>query len=419
MRLSEHFVDPSSYGPYNLSGVPGTILSALTPETPGRILPDDALEGLSNKYDKVVLFLIDSLGLETFERYRGRNGFLRELCERGNCMRLASQFPSTTACNVTTMNTGLSVAQHGVFEWFYYEPVVGEIIAPLLFSRSPHIHERGSLKADKGVKPEDIYPRHSIHKKLEEHGVRCHAFQDYEYAASAYTDIVFDGAQRYGFITPADGLVNLADAVINEPSKGYFYFYYDSLDSLSHVHGPGSKEADAELDVFFMALERIFWGRVKDRVDSTLFILMADHGQTAIDPAACIYLNTGFPEIKKYLKKSKSGRYLAPAGSCRDMFLYVKDDRLDDAYHFLEDRLRGRAVVVKTRELVDNGYFGGQYISEALAGRLGNLAVLPFEGQSVWWYEKGVFEIKFLGHHGGLTRQEMEIPFLAWDLHGP
>jgi predicted AlkP superfamily pyrophosphatase or phosphodiesterase len=380
------------------------------------MLPDDALAGLSNKYDKVVLILVDGLGWDDFKGLAGRSGFLRGLCERGSSMSLATQFPSTTACNVTTMNTALSVGQHGVYEWFYYEPGVGEIIAPLLYSYGPNIHERGSLMEYKDVKPASIYPRQSIYKILAEHGVRSYAFQDHEYATSPYTDAVFDGARRYGFVTPADGLVNMARAVIDEPLKRYYYFYFDRIDSLSHVHGPGSKETEAELEAFFLALEHIFWDRVKDKVDHTLFILTADHGQAMIDPVKCVYLNVEFPEIKEYIKKSRSGRYLAPAGSCRDMFLYVKDDRLDDAFHFLEERLRDRAVVVKTRELVDNGYFGGPYISEALASRLGNLVILPFEGQSVWWYEKDLFEIKFLGHHGGLTRQEMEIPFLAWDL---
>lgn len=415
MRLCDQFVDPT-LSPYNFSNIPGTVISALTPETPAHMLPDDALSGLSNKYDKVVLILMDGLGWDGFVGLSKKSGFLKGLCERGNVMRLATQFPSTTACNVTTMNTGLSVAQHGVYEWFYYEPKVGEVIAPLLYSYGQHIHERGSLKADKDVKPEDIYPRQSIYKKLVKHGVRSYAFQDKEYAASPYTDAVFDGSQRYGFVTLADGLVNMARAVIEEPAKAYYYFYFDKVDSLSHLYGPGSKEVKAELEAFLLALEGIFWDNVKDKVDHTLFILTADHGQAAINPDECVYLNLAFPEIEKLIKRSKSGRYLEPAGSCRDMFLYVKDDRLDDALHFLEDRLRDRAVVVKTRELVEDGYFGERFISEALAGRLGNLVILPLEGQCVWWYEKDLFEIRFLGHHGGLTKREMEIPFLAWDL---
>lgn len=416
MRLSDQFVDPSSYGRYNFSGIPGTILSALTPEVPESSLPEDALGGFKKKYEKVVLFLVDGLGLDAFKEMLAKSKHLESLCSRGSAIRLATQFPSTTACNITTMSTALGVARHGIYEWFYYEPKAGEIIAPLLYSFGPNIKERDSLKANEDIRPEDIYPCQTIYEMLKAHGVKSYAFQDKEYAFSPYTNVVFNGAWRYGYMTLADGLANLAGSVLEEPGKAYYYFYFDKLDSLSHVYGPSSKEMYAELDAFLILMERIFLDRVKDAASSTLFILTADHGQTAIDPGKCVYLNLAFPEIVEYTKKSRSGRFLAPAGSCRDMFLYIKEDRVDDALRLLEDGLRDKALVVKTETLIENGYFGEKHISEELAGRLGNIAVLPYEGHSVWWYEKNLFEIKFFGHHGGLTRQEMEIPFLAWEL---
>ena len=55
----------------------------------------------------------------------------------------------------------------------------------------------------------------------------------------------------------------------------------------------------------------------------------------------------------------------------------------------------------------------GHSVSENLRSRIGNLVILPYYGESVWWYEKNRFEQNMLGHHGGLTRQEMEIPLLA------
>ena len=42
----------------------------------------------------------------------------------------------------------------------------------------------------------------------------------------------------------------------------------------------------------------------------------------------------------------------------RDMFLYIKDDLLDEAQSFLAKRLEGKADVVKTESLIEDGYFG-------------------------------------------------------------
>ena len=416
MRLSDRFIDPASYGAYNFSNIPGTIISALTPETPERMLPPDALRGLHRKYDKVVVFLTDAFGWSYFEDSRKKSVFLNELCERGCVSKLITQSPSTTACNITTMNTAQAVAEHGIFEWFYYEPEVGEIICPLLYSYGRRSRERDSLKADKNLIPAAIYPGRSIYKKLLEHGVTGYTFQSRDYAISPYSDVAMEGARRYGYITLSDGLVNLAQAVIDRPKKAYYYFYFDRIDALSHAYGPDSKELNAEIETFLLSLEKIFWDRVRDKVENVLFILTADHGQTAINPEKCVYLNLAYPEIKKYMKTSKSGELLVPAGSCRDMFLYIKDEWLEEALQFLRTKLHDKAIILRTRDLVENGYFGQKHVSEALAGRLGDLVILPFEGECVWWYEKGLFEISFLGHHGGLTKNEMEIPFLAWEL---
>jgi hypothetical protein len=94
------------------------------------------------------------------------------------------------------------------------------------------------------------------------------------------------------------------------------------------------------------------------------------------------------------------------------MFLYIREGMLDEAQAFLSHRLEGTAEVVKTQWLIENGYFG-QEISKRLRERVGNLVILPYRYESVWWYEKKVFEQNFYGHHGGLTPQEMEIPLLS------
>ena len=43
-----------------------------------------------------------------------------------------------------------------------------------------------------------------------------------------------------------------------------------------------------------------------------------------------------------------------------------------------------------------------------------NLVVLPAPGQAAYWLEPGRFEQTFLGQHGGLTANELEIPLVSW-----
>ena len=103
----------------------------------------------------------------------------------------------------------------------------------------------------------------------------------------------------------------------------------------------------------------------------------------------------------------------APAGAARDYFLYIKDGLSGRGAAFFAERLDGVARVYRTADLLAAGFFGPLPPSDLLLARLGNLVILPYRGQSVWWYEKDRFEQKFYGHHGGLTPQEMQVPLLG------
>ena len=97
------------------------------------------------------------------------------------------------------------------------------------------------------------------------------------------------------------------------------------------------------------------------------------------------------------------------------MFLHVKEGSIDDLSKILNGKLKGKVEIYKTEKLLKEGFFGKK-ISKEFTERVGNLVILPYAGESVWWYEEGVFEQKHIGHHGGLTPEEMEIPFLALPL---
>jgi hypothetical protein len=413
MRLSDNFIDPEAYS-FNFSHIPELILYLLSVEEAEKPLITDKKGILKKRYDKVVLFLLDGFGWRLYKEFKKKNRLLRRISKEGDEIRLISQFPSTTSCNLTTIHTGMDVSSHGLYEWVYFEPKIGTLIYPLLFSYARGPKERETLKDnEKGIRGKDILPAGGFYKKLNNAGVKPFVFQHKEYTPSTYSDIMLNGSCVNIFRTLPEAMSTLAGMVNSCNEKAYYFLYYDGFDTISHEYGPGSTQLESEMEIFFLTLEKIFLDSITKDAGNVLFLITADHGQSRIDLEKKVYINLEMPELERYIKRDDKGDPLAPAGSCRDLFLYVKDDNVDETVAILQNKLNGKAIAIKTTDLIKYGYFK-EILSDELKERLGNIAVLPFEGYSVWWYEKGIFEIRSKGHHGGLSEYEMEIPLIVW-----
>jgi len=378
-------------------------------------LPQQISEVLSsNQYDAVVLFLIDAFGWHFFEKFQGMP-FFQQITRAGTVTKLTSQFPSTTAAHITTIHTGMPVGEHGIYEWYYFDPVVDAVIAPLLFSFAG-TSQRDTLKPA-GVKPASLYPVANLYRPLKQNGVAATLFQHREYTPSTYSNIVFKGAKAIGYRTLPEALVNLAGKASEAKPPAYFFLYFDRIDAICHEYGPESAQTTAEILVFLMTMEHIFLKALAGSRKKILFLLTADHGQVEVDPQTTLYLNRdrAFSGLQKFMKTNRKGELMVPAGSARDFFLYIQPEALDEAQAFLASRLAGRAEVRKVSELAQAGYFG-PVISPQFRARAGDLVILPYRGESVWWFEQDSFEQKFRGHHGGLTKQELEIPLITWEM---
>jgi predicted AlkP superfamily pyrophosphatase or phosphodiesterase len=412
-KFSQGFVKPL-YSSYCFSNIPHTIEFLLTGE--GQCaLPPDVFGNLPTKYSKVILFFIDAFGWRFFERYAEKYQFLQTIHENGIVSKLTSQFPSTTAAHVTCMHTGLDVAQSGVYEWNYYEPLVNEVISPLLFSYAGD-KERDTLKLS-SVPADAFYPRQTLYPALKSRGVPSYIFQSSAYTPSTYSNIIYRGATVVPFKTLAEAIALLAELLFSErAASAYYFLYFDKIDAYGHVYGPNTKHFEEAVDIFLTSMERLFYKPLNGKVSNTLFIMTADHGQIEVDPRTTFYLNLHAAHIERYLRTNSRGKPLVPAGSARDMFLYIKDEYLEEAVASLQKQLAGRAEVYQTQELLAQHFFGLQPPSPEFLGRLGNVVILPYPNESVWWYEEGKFDMHFLGHHGGLLPEEMEIPLLLLPL---
>ena len=408
-RTGKHFTAPV-YDSYCFAQIPQTIRYCLTDDTRCGV-PFTTGDPLSEKYDTVILFFIDAFGWRFVERYLERHPFLKRILNEGVVDLLSSQFPSTTAAHVTAIHTGLNVGQSGVYEWNYYEPIVDSVISPLLFSFAGD-EDRDTLLRT-GIAPTAFFPSHTVYQDLRNHGVNSYILQDSRYCHSPYTDIVTNGARVIPYRTFPEAIATLIEGLYNTQGKNYFFLYYDKIDAICHRHGPNSLQLAAEIETFLAVMEDFFHPNLAKHRGRTLFLMTADHGQVEIDPRTTIYLNRDCPEILPHLKRSGSGELLIPAGSPRDMFLHVKDGRWEEVISMLEKPFEGRGEIRKTNELIAEGYFGSTSPSAELLSRIGDLVVLPYANESVWWLDPPRFDQHYYGHHGGLTPLEMETVLLA------
>lgn len=414
MNLHASNVKPDFNG-RNFSHLPATIQYWLTGAGAPAFAPQ-VIGAHTRRYELVILFFIDSFGWEFFERYADESAFLQLLLSEGRVSKITSQFPSTTAAHVTCIHTGLPVAKSGVFEWQYYEPQLDAVITPLLFSFAGTLR-RDTLKPT-GIDPASLYPSETLYLSLAAKGVQSYSFGSREFTPSTFSNIVMRGAQIQPYRTLTESFVNLTTLAARVTTPAYFIFYFGNVDTMCHEYGPDSLQTRAEVDALLHAMDHWFLPFTHNLKKRTLFVMTADHGHMSVTPENTRYLNLdpAFENIVPLLRTDARGNVLVPAGSPRDPFLYVREETLDEAHELLTDGLAGYADVVKTRDILNEGYFGALPVCADLLARLGNLVVLPHPNNAVWWFEQDKFVQRHFGHHGGLSASEMEIPLALLEL---
>ena len=416
------------YDSYCFSRIPWTIEAALTGEPNPRTLPPDALGALAGERpDTVVLLFIDAFGWRFFERFAESAPALARFLRDGTVSKLTSVFPSTTSAHVACLHSGRLPAETGIYEWFQYEPAVDEMIAPLLASRAGD-EGRNGLRLPPGV----LFDGETLHERLAARGVRSVSVTPAEFTPSPFNDAFTRGSVEAPWKGLARGLDALAGAVARPtgPEPRLAHYYYGGIDRAAHRLGPDSPGLRRTVLRFFAQLERRFFaalgsgagagrrgqgaGRRRGRgrpAGKTCVVLTADHGMMAHDPARTVYLNRILPEVEGWIERGPAGRLKVPAGSPRDFFLHLREECFDEAVGAIREALAGVAEVRPVRSLLAAGYFGDAPPSRRFLDRVGNAVILPRPGRAVWWYEEGRFESRHPGDHGGLSPEEMEIPF--------
>jgi hypothetical protein len=357
----------------------------------------ELIEAKLGEHARVVLVYFDAFGWRFLERHADH-----PLFAGANVERWSACFPSTTTVHSTTIHSGLPVGEHGLYEWNVFEPRLNRLVTPLWFCFAGD--ERPGTLFDAGLTAHDLFPDQTIYQRLLP--LPSHVAMPAGIARSETSKLLLQPATVHPFDDNAEGLARLCRAVAAE-ERAYGTIYFSDADALMHMAGPDAPEVAALMEETLSAIATAPWP------EGTLVLLTADHGMEGISPERTTYVNVVWPELAHHLDTGADGKPLAPAGSCRDLFLHVRPERLDEVEARLADLLADVAEVSKVEALLAEGLFGSN-VTEALTSRLANLVVLPAPGEAAYWLERGRFEQRFHGQHGGMTANEMEIPLVSW-----
>jgi len=407
-----HFIYPQ-YQNNCISNIPDLIKEILNinnnnPSLYKRTTEKTGLE--QNK--KVVLIVIDGLGYNQFLNQQKNDPLLTNITNKGIVRPLTSVFPSQTTNALTTLNTGLTPQEHGLFEYFLYLKNIG-IINSLKFERVKQKTKR--TLTDEGINPNSLLLKgKTIHNTLNENDIKTFTHTNIANAFCPCSKILFQGSNIKPAQTASDLIAGLRKNLEeNKDKTAYFFVHIDTPDAIAHKYGPNSPQYYTELSNITYLLNNELVQKLDPKTaKDTLLLLTADHGGVDVDIEKTVFL----PKTALHMQTGINQEPITPIGSYREIFLHIEETKLAETKQWLHKKIGDKAQIIETAEATKEGLFGIDQVSEGFFERAGNLLILPYGNQTIWFKDSSEREINYLGQHGGLSRQEMLVPFAVANL---
>ncbi|MDP2656053.1 MAG: alkaline phosphatase family protein [bacterium] len=336
------------------------------------------------KYENVILLIIDGLGNEFFNK-NGKNSFL----EKHFVKSVTSTFPSTTTAATTALETGVAPQQHCAMAWFMYLKEQDLIFAPWAFN--PRIPQNHPLN----IKRSDIFLEKRITDKI------TNSFLIYgDDMAKRKINREYDKLKSY---TTLNGMFRQIKKAIESSNKRKFILsHWGGFDGICHSEGCSS----AKIKSHFLELDNklaAFADSIKNT--NTTVIITSDHGQIDTPKSKAINLKD-HPELKETLRMPLCGEH-------RFAYCYVYPEKVKQFEKYVKTKLKDICELHKSSDLIDKNYFGLYKPNNKLKSRIGDYVLIMKDNYTLkdWLPNEKEFYLKAI--HGGLSKEEMNVP-LIW-----
>lgn len=356
--------------------------------------------------DQLVFFFIDGLGYSTIEWALDRfhlsstEEFLGKSC----LDVITSTFPSTTSTATISCHTGLTPGEHGVIGYTQYLGSVGTVCN--MINLSP-LGMRGRSLEEQILKTNPSLKSKTVHSSLSSQGIRSFYYSPRAISRSGLTKITAESSIIRPYLSPSHLFTQLRSDLEKEQGQSFHFCYMSTVDTISHKVGPYTEETANEIEsIFHMILE--FSKSL--RTSNIGIVISADHGHTVV-PRENI--------IDVALDSKLRNSMICPAvGDIRAPFIHLRKNTITEAMDHIKGNYGG-FVPIDMDEAAKKGLFGPEDLRKTMFGSGEDLVILPPHGSGITDSTLSVLdpdssEINMIGMHGGLSREEMEIPLISY-----
>lgn len=322
--------------------------------------------------NQVVLLVLDGLGWDQLQERTGAAPTMAAMDGSSIC----TVAPSTTACALTSIATGLPPGQHGVVG---YRMVVDDSVLNVLRWATPD----GDVR--------DRIPPGSIQRTAPFAGERPPVVTRAEFAHSGFT-LAHLAETRLTPYRMASTLVTEVRRLLGA-GEPFVYAYYEGIDKVAHEYGLAD-HYEAEL----VAADRLVADLAAALPSGAALVVTSDHGQVDVGDNVI----TPSRQVLEHVRLQ--------SGEARFRWLHARSGQADALFEAATEH-HGDTAWVVTRDQIEKEQWLGE-LTPAAASRLGDVALVAREPVAFDDPDdSGPYHL--IGRHGSLTEAEMLVPLLA------
>ena len=358
-----------------LSDLSQSVFSSLgLPET------ENSLGIAPNEARRECIVLIDGMGMNALKLVGSTLPIFQQLKHQ---TQLSATFPSTTSSSLTSLGTGRHVGSHGMVGYTMRVPHSG----------SP---ERllNALKWDERVDPHMWQRQKTLFERGSEHGLKVSHVAAKRYEDTGFTRAALRGANYRG-VNVIDDMVRETGLALRD-SGSFAYVYINDVDDASHREGLGSEK-------FHSAMARaaeLITKLVENLPKGSRIWITADHGMINRDDFCVLGKGNDLLQNVSLL-----------GGEPRVRYLYLRPGTIEETRSQWQDYLGDKITIYSREEAINRGLFGPD-VEERNIERIGDLIVIANHNFILVEPDREELQLAMVGHHGGVTAAETEIPLL-------